>query len=160
MWRGRGSAIRAVGLLLLCPIWALLTHLYSLYSPQVTLTYTAYTCPHLTTPVHTFPHLLTTTHTCSQLPTPSHTCSHLPTTSHTCSHMIIPAHICPHLPTPAHTCQHLPTCPPVPPAPVPCPLAEDSRGAGSGRSPAGPAAGSLPQVNSTLHYSTLDCTEF
>lgn len=34
MWRGRGSALRAVGLLLLCPLWALLTHLYSLYWPQ------------------------------------------------------------------------------------------------------------------------------
>ena len=34
MWRGRGNCLLAGVYLLLCPIWVLLTHLYSIFNPR------------------------------------------------------------------------------------------------------------------------------
>merc|ERR1711953_285197 len=34
MWRGRGSCLLAGLYLLLCPLWVLLTHLYSIFNPR------------------------------------------------------------------------------------------------------------------------------
>ena len=34
MWRGRGNCLLAAVYLLLCPLWVLLTHLYSIFNPR------------------------------------------------------------------------------------------------------------------------------
>ena len=34
MWRGRGNCVLAGVYLLLCPLWVLLTHLYSIFNPR------------------------------------------------------------------------------------------------------------------------------
>ena len=34
MWRGRGNCLLAGLYLLLCPLWVLLTHLYSIFNPR------------------------------------------------------------------------------------------------------------------------------
>ena len=34
MWRGRGNCLLAGVYLLLCPLWVLLTHLYSIFNPR------------------------------------------------------------------------------------------------------------------------------